>query len=328
VPRGFRGIQKEVLGPGAYNINPLAYTVVKVPTVTRSVDWSAEENQPEQTTSFNPFLVVSYDGFEMTVEVRCQYRIKPEDAPYVIQRIGSVEQLELNAIHPQIDGIFRAQVSKSPAISYQQNRADEQKAAEQAVRDDLKSYRVEVISVMITNILLPPELMRTTQQKNLAEQERSMYDAQREAQIRRKEYETSKAEADQQPRIIEAQAGITVSKHQAQQAIEKANGDAAAIKPLAEATAKQTTQVGNAEAEVIRTKGEAQAKAYTDQVSALTAKGVTMVEVVKSIAAANLKITPDILVSGGQGSDNNGLINVLLAQMIDRKQSELPAESI
>ncbi|HEX4924427.1 MAG TPA: hypothetical protein VFV50_10085, partial [Bdellovibrionales bacterium] len=38
VPKGFRGIQREVLGPGAYNVNPLAYTVIIVPTKTRSVD--------------------------------------------------------------------------------------------------------------------------------------------------------------------------------------------------------------------------------------------------------------------------------------------------
>lgn len=44
----------------------------------------------------------------MKVEVRCQYRILPENAPYVVQKIGSIEELEKNVIHPQIDGIFRA----------------------------------------------------------------------------------------------------------------------------------------------------------------------------------------------------------------------------
>ena len=56
------------------------------------------------------------------------------NAPFVIQKLGTINDLENNVIHPQIDGIFRAQVSKSPAISYQQNRAEEQSAADQAVR--------------------------------------------------------------------------------------------------------------------------------------------------------------------------------------------------
>ncbi|MFM7206838.1 MAG: SPFH domain-containing protein, partial [Planctomycetaceae bacterium] len=298
VPKGFRGIQREVLGPGAYNINPLAYSAIIIPTTTRSVDWSAEKTKPGETAAFDPFQVVSHDGFEMKVEVRCQYRILPENAPYVVQKIGSVEELEKNVIHPQIDGIFRAQVSRSPAIAYQQNRAEEQKAAEEAVRKDLAKYRVEVVSVMITNIHLPEALMKTTQQKNLAEQEKSMYDAKKDAEQRRIEFEKTKAEADAQVKIITAEAGIKVAQHEARQVEERAKGDASKVRMIAEAEATKTKQVGDAEASVVQSKGEAQAKAYRDQVAALTAQGVTTVEVMKAISTAGLKITPYILVGG------------------------------
>lgn len=318
VPRGYRGIQRDVLGPGAYNINPMAYSVIVIPTTTRSVDWSGEDSA---TASFDPFQVISHDGFPMQVEVRCQYRILPENAPYVVQKIGSVEELEKNAIHPQIDGIFRAQVSRSPAIAYQQNRAEEQKAAEEAVREDLSKYRVEVVSVMITNIHLPEALMKTTQQKNLAEQEKSMYDAKKDAEQRRIEFEKTKAEADAQVKIITAEAGIKVAQHEARQMEERARGDAARVRMIAEADATRTKQIGDAEASIVQAKGEAQAKAYRDQVSALTASGVTTVEVVKAIAGAGLKITPDVQVSGGGGGggggmDGSGLVQLLLAQTL------------
>ncbi len=228
-----------------------------------------------------------------------------------------------NVIHPQIDGIFRAQVSRSPAIAYQQNRAEEQKGAEDAVRADLSKYRVEVVSVMITNIHLPEALMQTTQQKNLAEQEKSMYDAKKDAEQRRIEFEKTKAEADAQVAIITAEAGIKVAQHEARQTEERARGDAARIRMMAEADASQTTQVGDAEAGVIRSKGEAQAKAYQDQVNALTAQGVTTVEVIKAISTAGLKITPDIQVSGGMNGsgDMSGLVQVLLAQMVKNKDA-------
>jgi uncharacterized membrane protein YqiK len=332
VPKGYRGIQREVLGPGAYNINPLAYTVIIVPTITRSVDWSAEavKNNPEN--SFDPFQVVSHDGFPMQVEVRCQYRVLPENAPYVVQKIGSIDELESNAIHPQIDGIFRAQVSRSPAISYQQNRAEEQKAAEEAVRSDLGKYRVEVVSVMITNIHLPEALMKTTQQKNLAEQEKSMYDAKKDAEQRRIEFEKTRAEADMQVDIIKAESGIKVAQHEARQMEERARGDASRVRMSAEAEATRTKQIGDAEAGVVQSKGEAQAKAYRDQVSALTAQGVTTVEVVKAIAMAGLKITPDIQVSGGNGSQGgdspNGLVQVLLSQMIQQQKPSIVEKSV
>lgn len=323
VPKGYRGIQREVLGPGAYNINPLAYSVIVIPTVTRSVEWGAADEAGkvragQPAANFDPFQVVSHDGFPMQVEVRCQYRILPENAPYVVQKIGSVEQLERNVIHPQIDGIFRAQVARSPAIAYQQNRAEEQKSAEDAVRADLVKYRVDVVSVMITNIHLPEALMKTTQQKNLAEQEKSMYDSKQQAEQRRIEFEKTKTEADMQEKIIAAETGIKVAQHEARQIEERARGDAARIRMIAEANAQQTQQVGDAEAAVIQSKGEAQAKAYRDQVSALTPQGVTTVEVVKSIAAAGLKITPEIMVSasGDKGGDvSSGLLQVLMAQM-------------
>jgi len=318
VPKGYRGIQRDVLGPGSYNINPLAYRVLIIPTNTRSLDWSAEARKSSPNSSFDPFQVVSHDGFTMQVEVRCQYRILPENAPYVIQKIGSVEELESNVIHPQIDGIFRAQVSRSPAIAYQQNRAEEQKAAESAVRDDLSKYRVEVVSVMITNIHLPEALMKTTQLKNLAEQEKSMYDAKRDAEFRRIEFEKTKAEADAQVSIITAEAGIRVAQHEARQVEERARGDASKVKMAAEAEASRTKQIGDAEAGVVQAKGEAQAKAYRDQVAALTAQGVTMVEVMKSVAGAKLKITPDIQINGtgGAGSEGSGLVAAMLARMM------------
>jgi len=299
VPKGFRGIQREVLGPGAYNINPLAYSAIIIPTTTRSVDWSAEKGSPGEVAAFDPFQVVSHDGFEMKVEVRCQYRILPENAPYVVQKIGSIEELEKNVIHPQIDGIFRAQVSRSPAIAYQQNRAEEQKAAEEAVRQDLAKYRVEVVSVMITNIHLPEALMKTTQQKNLAEQEKSMYDAKKDAETRRIEFEKTKAEADAQVSIITAEAGIKVAQHEARQVEERAKGDASKVRMIAEAEASKTKQIGDAEATVVQ-----------------------------AISGAGLKITPDILVGARGAGGEGGLVQVLLAQLIRQQRGEAAGAAV
>jgi uncharacterized membrane protein YqiK len=321
VPDGFRGIQRNVLGPGKYNINPRAFTVIPIPTTTRSVEWGGSSRGEH----FDPFMVVSHDGFEMKVEVRCQYRILPENAPYVVQKLGSIADLEANVIHPQIDGIFRAQVSKSPAISYQQNRAEEQTAAERAVREDLSGYKVEVVSVMITNIHLPEALMKTTQEKNLAEQRKSMFDAQEQAEKRRIEFQKTKAQADQQDPLIRAEVGIQIARHEASQAEERARGTAAQIRIQAEAEASRDKQIGDAEAAVIQAKGEAQAEAYRKQVEALTAHGVTMVEVTKSIAGAGLKITPDVVVGGGGAGDSNGgLVQLLLANMIREQRLSVP----
>ncbi len=323
VPSGYRGIQKEVLGPGRYNINPLVHQIVIVPTTTRSVEWAGspeKQHAKRMAGIFDPFQVVSNDGFPMKVEVRCQYRVLPENAPYVIAKLGSIEELEENVIDPQIDGIFRAEVSKSPAISYQQKRAEEQKKAEEEVRQDLAKYKVEVVSVMITNIHLPPALMETTQQKNLAEQRRSMYDEQQKTELRRIEFEKTKAEAENQPRIIAEETGIKVAEYKAAQVVKEAAGESQRIQVVAEAEAKRIKQVGDAEASVIESKGKAQAQAYRLGGEALTPAGLTAVEVVGKIAAAGLKITPDVQVSGG-GVESNGLVQLLLADLVKRSQT-------
>jgi len=314
VPDGFRGIQKTVLSPGKYNINPLSYTVIPIPTTTRSIEWTENQNAKD----FDPFIVVSKDGFEMKVEVRCQYRILPENAPYVVQKLGSVAELEKNVLHPQIDGIFRAQVSKSPAINYQSERSTEQAEAETAVRNDLLQYRVEIVSVMICNIVLPKELMHTTQEKNLAQQQESMYDAQQRAEQKRIALEQTRAQADQQPAIIKAEAGIKIATHEASQMEERAKGKAAQIRIEAEAEAGRVKVVGDSEASVIESKGNATAEAYRKQGEALTPAGITSIEVVKLLAEHGIKITPDVVAGGDSGGNGGGLVNLLLADMVQR----------
>lgn len=316
VPSGYRGIQKDVLMPGKYNINPLAYTVIKVPTTTRSIEWSENKGSGD----FNPFSVVSNDGFEMQVEVRCQYRILPENAPYVVQKLGSVDELEKNVLHPQIDGIFRAQVSKSPAIKYQQERAKEQMEAETAVRDDLERYKVEIVSVMICNIKLPPELMHTTQERNLAQQREAMFTAQEQAEVKRIAFAKKKAEADQQPAIIAAQAGIEIAEHEARQMEERAKGKAKQIEIEATAEAGKVKQIGEAEATIIQSKGAATAKAYREQGAALTPEGLTAIEVMKLVSEGKIKIVPDV-VAGGDGNSGGGLVNLLLADLVQRNRA-------
>jgi regulator of protease activity HflC (stomatin/prohibitin superfamily) len=319
VPEGYRGIQKNVLGPGKYNINPLAHSVVIIPTVTRSIAWTAHKTEDEDRY-FNPFAVVSYDGFEMSIEIGCQYRILPENAPYVVQKLGSIAELEANVLHPQIDGIVRAQVSKSIAIKYQQTRAEEQSAAEVAVRDDLAKYRVDIVSVMIRNIVLPEDLMKTTQQKNLAELEKDMYDSKEQAEERRIEFESTRAKADQQSDLMKAEVGISIAEHEAKQAEKRAEGKAAQIRIEAEAEAGMIKQVGDAEAGVIQSKGEAQGTAYDRQVAALSPEGVALIEIIERIAAQGLRITPDVVVSGGNGNDSGGLVQLLIADMVQRSR--------
>jgi hypothetical protein len=182
VPEGFRGIQEMVVGPGRYYVNTRAITPVIIPTTNQTVEWTMEDLKG----SFDPFEVISKDGFTMQLEVRVVFRVKPEDAPFMVAKIGSIDRLIQNVMHPLIDSIFRNQASESSAMAYLQNRHEEQERAEACVRGHLLKYHVDVVNVLICHIRLPEELMKTQTEKILAEQRQTMFNAQREAEVKRK----------------------------------------------------------------------------------------------------------------------------------------------
>lgn len=315
VPGGFRGIQETVVGPGRYYVNTLATTPIVIPTTNMTVEWTAEE----VGNSFDPFAVISKDGFTMQLEVRVVFRVKPEDAPFMVAKIGNTDKLVQNVMHPLIDSIFRNQASESSAMAYLQNRHEEQERAEARVRMHLLKYHVDVVNVLICHIHLPEELMKTQTEKILAEQKQNMYNAQREAEVKRIELEKTSSQANSQKSLMEATVGVEIAGKRAEQRKKEAEGEAYYI-----------SQTGKSEAEKVRLMGEAQGVAYREQVNALGANGVALVETLKVIGEKGVRITPDILASGGGSGagDAGGGIGTLLLLNLFRDQMQRNNESV
>jgi len=300
VPDGYRGIQEMVVGPGRYYVNTLAITPVIIPTTNQTVEWTGEAIKG----SFDPFEVISKDGFTMQLEVRVVFRVKPEDAPFMVAKIGSIDRLVQNVMHPLIDSIFRNQASESSAMAYLQNRHEEQERAEARVRVHLLKYHVDVVNVLICHIRLPEDLMKTQTEKILAEQRQSMYNAQREAEQKRIELEKTRAHADNQKDLMAATVGVEISNRRAEQRKAEAEGESHYI-----------LQTGKAEAEKMRLMGEAQGVAYREQVNALGPQGVALVETLKVIGEKGVRITPDVMATGGGDGAGGGLGTLLLLNL-------------
>jgi uncharacterized membrane protein YqiK len=308
VPEGYRGIQEAVVGPGRYYVNTLAISPIVIPTTNQTVEWTAGE----VANTFNPFEVISKDGFTMQLEVRVVFRVKPEDAPFMVAKIGGIDRLIQNVMHPLIDSIFRNQASESSAMAYLQNRHEEQERAEARVRAHLLKYHVDVVNVLICHIHLPEELMKTQTEKILAEQRQNMYNAQREAEEKRIQLEKTRAHADNQKDLMAATVGVEIAGKRAEQ--RKAEG---------EGEAHYILQTGKAEAEKVRLMGEAQGVAYHEQVNALGAQGVALVETLKVIGEKGVRITPDVMASGG-GTEGGGGIGTLLLLNLFRERLNMP----
>jgi len=318
VPEGYRGIQAEVAGPGVYYLNRWAYIAYIIPTTNLTIDW-AEESGPEpddgggatdasggarRAQLFNPLAVISREGFEMRVGVKVVIRVRPEQAPLMVAKIGSIENLIDHVVHPMIDSSFRNQASSSEAMNFMQDRADEQAKAEARTREELEKYHVECVSVLISQIILPQELMQIHTQRVIAAQQQDMFVEQQRSEEKRIDTENTRAKANKQGELVAAQIGVQVAEQTKQQTILSAEGRARAIELEGEAEGKKILAVGTATAE-----------AYEKQVAAVGQMNLAGIEVTKSISAAGLKITPDIMVGGG-GEGSGNIFSAFIAQLL------------
>ena len=318
VPAGYRGIQAEVAGPGVYYLNRWAYIAYIIPTTNLTIDWAdeggtASNDDADGTTNadgshrraqlFNPLAVISREGFEMRVGVKVVIRVRPEQAPLMVAKIGSIENLIDHVVHPMIDSSFRNQASSSEAMNFMQDRADEQSKAEARTREELEKYHVECVSVLISQIILPQELMEIHTRRVIAAQQQDMFVEQQKSEEKRIDTENTRAKADKQPELVAAQISVQIAEQTKQKTILEAEGRARAIE-----------LEGAAEGQKVLAIGTATAEAYEKQVAAIGQANVAGIEVTKSISAAGLKITPDIQVSGDGGG--SGVFSAFIAQLL------------
>jgi regulator of protease activity HflC (stomatin/prohibitin superfamily) len=338
VPDGYRGIQQSVLGPGRYYLNLVAYTPYLIPTTNITIDWANNQNESRPfntdytarssevktpTTLLDPLSIVSNDGFQMQVEVKVIIRILPEQAPHMLGRIGTVRNLVDNVIHPLIDSSFRNQASATAAMQFLQNRHQEQEKARIHVGKELEKYHVECVSVLICQIKLPESLMQTLTRKVVASQQMAMFDAQEEAEGRRKEMERTRAQAEMQPNLVKAELDVQIANQRKSEQIILAEGKSESTRLEQAGIAAGLKSVGLAEAIKIGAIGKATAEAYQQQVAALGKDSLSLIEVMKKISDSGIKITPDVLVQSG--SDASGMQSVgelLSALMAKNLQSD------
>jgi uncharacterized membrane protein YqiK len=320
VPKGYRGIQQEVAGPGIYYLNRRAFIAYIIDTTNITIDWDDAKE-----TNFDPLKVISRDGFEISVSVKVIIRVRPDQAPYMVAKIGSIQNLIQHVIHPMIDSSFRNQASSTSAMNFMQDRQEEQRKAEDRARYELEKYHVECVSVLICQIKLPQELMDTQTMKIIAQQQLAMYEEQQKAEQTRIATEKTRAEAEQQKNLVEAEIGVKIAEQNKQKSIRFAEGEAEAIRLRAEGEAKGIKAKGEAEGAKILAIGEATAKSYELQNKAVGQQGVTAIEIAKQVAAGNIKVTPDFLVQGGESI--GGLLSAFLTKIITKEEASPETKS-
>lgn len=303
VPKGYRGIQEEVNGPGRYYLNTRAFIPYIVETVNQTIDWD------ESTTSgnFNQLNVISQDGFNIQVSVKVVVRVRPDQAPFMVAKVGSVENLINHVIHPMIDSSFRNQASTTPAMQFMNNRKEEQTKAEDHVREELEKYHVECVSVLICQIILPQDLMDTQTTKVIAQEQLEQYAAQQKSEESRIGVEKTRSTASAQQNIVNAEIAVSVAKQNKLAAV-----------TMAEADSESAKLRGDGEASAISAKGLATAQALKAQQDAVGQTNLTIIKALEQLKEYKFPITPEILTLGN-GNAESGLTGMLTKLLAAKK---------
>lgn len=309
VSKGYRGIQEDVMGPGRYYLNRCANIAYIIDTTNIIIAWATQDQQ------FDPLTVISKDGFAIEIAMKVIIRVRPDQAPYMVAKIGSIENLVRNVIQPTVASSLRNQASETSAMSFMLDRQVEQKKVEDRARLELEKYHVECVSVLICQINLPQDLMDTQTQRIIAREQMEMYQAEGHSQDQRAIMEKKRAQADMQPNLVDAEIGVQIAEQAKLKTVITAKAEGEAKRLIAEAEAAGIKVHGDADAERILAAGISVAEAFSQQTRSIGGDGVIAIEIAKQIASGNVKVTPDFLVQGGS-NETGGLLSAYLAKLV------------
>lgn len=327
-----RGIWREPIAPGKYNLNTLAFTAYQVPTSAVTIDWASEGRigtevkgvKPSEAKaagvlySFDPLKVTSKDGFQLEVNVRMVIRVQPGNAAYIIARFGSVANLIDQIVHPLIDSSFRNKAGEKKAIDFFQSRTDLQTEALAHAKEKFSEYNVEAQNLLIAYIDIPKDLLDTQTKKEIANQQQAQYDQEALAQEKRIAVMEKASRADKQKDVIDAKLSIDINNDRAEAKVREADGNRRSVILEAQGTKEATILVADGNAYKSRTEGDGVAAAYDAQKEAIGQQNVAIIKLIQEIAAGKIQIVPQILVGGGDGSTSGNLFNAWLSQMISQ----------
>jgi regulator of protease activity HflC (stomatin/prohibitin superfamily) len=283
--KNMRGIWREPIAPGKYNLNPLAFTPYFVPTSAVTIDWASGFDQRAQHTTpeilsmkgaksseihvmetesdkateffkFSQLRVTSMDGFQLEVDVRMIIRIRPQNAAFIIARFGSVKNLIEQIVHPLIDSSFRNKAGEEKAINFIMSRTELQRSALEKAQQQFEIYHVEAQNLLIAYIKVDQALLDTQTKREIALQQQAQYQQEAMAQEKRIEVQSKAANADKQPEVVAAMLSIKIEDDKAEAKRRLAGGDRDQNKITADGEKYRVQALAEAEAYKLRQIGE------------------------------------------------------------------------
>ncbi|MER3493405.1 MAG: band 7 protein [Mastigocladus sp. ERB_26_2] len=345
---GHKGVWIEPLYPGKHPVNTRVMKIELVPTTNIVLNWSSRTERHNYDAKLGSLTVRSKDGFAFDLEIAQIIHVGALDAPKVISRVGSMQNLVDHVLEPTIGNYFRNSAQDYTVLDFLSARSERQAEAADYIRVALRAYDVQAIDTLIGDIQPPATLMQTQTDRKIAEEQRKTFEVQQQAQTQRQQLvrETAladiqqemvkseqgvkiaelKAQADIQQEAVKSEQGVKIAELKANAKVKETTGEAEAIRLRADAEAQSLRLKSLAEAEAIRATGNAKAEAYRAGVEALGSQGYTAMQLMQIIGDRHVRLIPDVLVGGNNGTSNS-LVDGLLS-MILWNQTTKPGEVI
>jgi len=314
VERGRKGVWVEPLLPGKHPLNTKVMKVELVPTTNIVLNWAQRTEAHHYDERLSSIIVRSKDGFSFSLDVSQIIHIGMRNAPRVISRVGSMQNLVDHVLQPTVGNYFRNSAQQVTVLEFLSARSERQRHAFENIRKAIEAYDVECIDTLVGDIAPPADLMKTQTDRKIAQELECTYEVQREAQIKRQALERETAVANLQGEVVRSEQMVKVAQQNALAAAEQARGEGSALELRAQGQAASVRLAGDAEATALRAVGAAKAEAYKLGVGAVGESGYTAMQIATILGEHHVKVVPEIAVTGDGAS--NGMANVMLAKLV------------
>jgi uncharacterized membrane protein YqiK len=291
VRKGDKGVWVEPIYPGKHPLNKQVMEVQLVPTTNVVLNFTARfTGKHGYDSELQALKLLSHDGFTFEIEVFQIIHIGALDAPKVISRLGSMQNLIDQVLRPIVANYFRNAAQEYTILDFLTARSERQAEAAEHIRQALKQYDVQAVDTLIGMITPPPELMQTLTDRKIAQEQEKTYEVQRVAQVQRQELVRATALAEIQNQVVTAEEGVRIAELEAAAKVKEAEG----------------------EAEGIRAIGQAKADAYKAGVDALGEQAYASLQVMQIVGERQVRIVPNVSVTNAGAAGGNGLVDALL----------------
>jgi hypothetical protein len=152
---GERGVQRDVLAPGIWFLNPYEHSVAVLRVGYRELSFEGD-----RAVAFP-----SSDSYPIRAEATIVFGFAPQDAPYLIQRYGSEANLIDRVVRPQAESAIRTAGSDLSAHDFVVGDARRrfQDSVQASLEERLAGSNVHVLLALMRDIVVPQSVRKPIQ---------------------------------------------------------------------------------------------------------------------------------------------------------------------